>query len=68
MQIKITHHVQQCQCRVLSLRQIPKAEEGIPTEVTTDHYFDWIDSPIKSNRTLSKSSQPIGLEELFFLG
>ena len=39
---------------VLSLRQIPKAEEGIPTEVTTDQAFDLVASPTKSERALSK--------------
>ena len=39
---------------LLSLRQIPKAEEGIPTEVTTNQAFDLIASPIKSKRALSK--------------
>ena len=39
---------------MLSLRQIPTAEEGIPTEVTTDQAFDLISSPTKSERALSK--------------
>ena len=39
---------------LLSLRQIPKVEEGIPIEVTTDQAFDLIDILIKSERALSK--------------
>ena len=41
---------------MLSLRQIPKAEEGTPTEVTTDQYFALVSSPTKSNRALSTKS------------
>ena len=39
---------------MLSLHQIPKAEEGIPTEVTTNQTFELIASPIKPERDLSK--------------
>ena len=41
-------------CLMLALCQIPKAEEGIPIEVTIDQDFDLIASPIKSERDLSK--------------
>ena len=53
---------------MLPLHQIPKAEKGIPTEVTTNQDFELVASPTKSERDLSKRSQPIGLEELGFLG
>ena len=39
---------------MLSLHQIPKAEEGIQIEVTTNQDFDLIASPIKPKRALSK--------------
>ena len=39
---------------MLSLHQIPKDEEGIPTKVTTNQAFDLIASPIKPERALSK--------------
>ena len=39
---------------LLSLHQIPKAEEGIPIEVTKNQAFDLIASPIKPERALSK--------------
>ena len=39
---------------LLALCQIPKVEEGIPTEVTTNQAFDLIASPIKLERALSK--------------
>ena len=39
---------------MLSLHQIPKAEEGIPKKVTKNQYFDLIASPIKPERAPSK--------------
>lgn len=46
---------------MLSLHQIPKAEEGNPTEVTKNQDFELIASPIKLERALSKGSQPWGM-------
>ena len=51
---------------VLSLRQISKAEEEIPIEVTTNQYFGLVSRPTKSERALSTRLQPRGLDKLGF--
>ena len=48
-------------------RMIPKAEKGIPTEVTTNQDFDLIASPIKSERALSEKVTTRRVEKLGFL-
>ena len=53
---------------MLSLHQIPKAEEGIPTEVTTNQAFDLIASPIKPERALSKRVTARRAREIRVLG
>ena len=51
---------------MLSLRQISKAEEEIPTGVTTNHPFGLVSSSTKPEKALSTKSQPRGLDELGF--
>ena len=51
---------------MLSLHHISKAEEEIPSEVTTDQSFGLVSSPTKLERALSTMSQPRGLDELGF--
>ena len=53
---------------VLSLHQIPKAEEGIPTEVNMNQGFDLIASPIKPKRALSKRIADKRAGEIMVLG
>ena len=53
---------------LLSLHQIPKAEEGIPTEVTTNQAFDLIASPVKSVRALSERVTARRVGEIRVLG
>ena len=54
---------------MLALRQIPKAEEGIPTEVTTEQDFDLVASPTKSEMALSKrvTTRRVGEIRVFWL-
>ena len=54
--------------KMLSLHRIPKAEEGIPIEVTTNQAFDLIASPIKMERALSKRVIAKRVGENRFLG
>ena len=53
---------------MLSLHQIPKAEDGIPIEVTINQDFDLIDSPLKLERALSKRVTARRAREIRVLG
>ena len=45
---------------------ISKVEEEIPTQVTTDQYFDLVYIPTKLEMDISTISQPRGMDELRF--